>query len=137
MPAITFSRVDLPVPLAPTRPARSLGVMSQSSPSNSSLCPNRLPAPASCNIPQPFSLSEKKIESVTDIALQFSALHDGVEEPVLNQKFALLETFRKFLADGLLNHARTREANQRAGLRDIQITQHGKACSYATRRWIG
>ena len=30
MPAMVLSKVDLPVPLPPTKPVRSLGVMSQS-----------------------------------------------------------------------------------------------------------
>ena len=47
MPARILSSVDLPVPLAPTMPARSLGVTSQSRFSKSSLGPKRLPAPES------------------------------------------------------------------------------------------
>ncbi|OLB22716.1 MAG: hypothetical protein AUH15_05450 [Acidobacteriales bacterium 13_2_20CM_55_8] len=39
-----FITVDLPVPLAPTRPTRSRGVIIQSAPSNRSLCPYRFPA---------------------------------------------------------------------------------------------
>src|SRR5215472_4960599 len=47
MVARIFSSVDFPVPLPPTTPTRSLGVMSQSRPSNRSLWPNRFPAPES------------------------------------------------------------------------------------------
>ena len=45
MPHRILSRVDLPVPLAPTRPVRSLGVISQSQFSKRSLWPKRFPAP--------------------------------------------------------------------------------------------
>src|SRR5580700_5012934 len=50
MPANTLSSVDLPVPLPPTRPVRSSGVISQFASSKSSLGPNRLPAAESCSI---------------------------------------------------------------------------------------
>src|SRR5580704_13176110 len=49
-PASTLSRVDFPVPLAPTRAVRSLGVMSQSAFSNNTRGPNRLPAEESWSI---------------------------------------------------------------------------------------
>src|SRR5579871_37960 len=45
MPPRIFSRVDLPVPLAPTMPTRSRGPIVQSRFSNSSLGPKRLPPP--------------------------------------------------------------------------------------------
>ena len=47
MPARILSSVDLPVPLAPTMPMRSLGVIIQSTFSKRVLGPNRLPAPVS------------------------------------------------------------------------------------------
>src|ERR1700733_3638256 len=50
MPARIFSSVDFPVPLPPTRPVRSSGVMSQLAPSNNSLWPKRLAPSARCNI---------------------------------------------------------------------------------------
>ena len=37
---------------------------------------------------------------------------------------ALLEAFRQLLADGLLDHARAGEADQRAGLGDVHVAQH-------------
>jgi hypothetical protein len=43
-PARIFSSVDLPVPLPPTRPVRSSGVISQFTSSKRSFWPNRLPA---------------------------------------------------------------------------------------------
>src|SRR5580658_2630024 len=47
MPASTLSNVVLPLPFAPTRPARSWDVIIQLRSSNSSLGPKRLPAPES------------------------------------------------------------------------------------------
>src|SRR5689334_9581822 len=47
MPYRILSSVDLPVPLAPTMPTRSLGVTSQSRFSKRVLGPNRLAAPVS------------------------------------------------------------------------------------------
>src|SRR5579863_8707098 len=49
-PARIRSNVDLPVPLPPTRPVRSPGVICQSIFSNRSLWPKRLPARVSCSI---------------------------------------------------------------------------------------
>lgn len=43
-PPRIFNRVDLPVPLAPTRPTRSCAVSIQETPSNSTFGPNRLEA---------------------------------------------------------------------------------------------
>jgi hypothetical protein len=48
---------------------------------------------------------------------------DGVQHSVLQQKLAALEPFRQLLADGLLDHARAGEADERAGLGDVQVTR--------------
>ena len=50
MPARILSRVDLPVPLPPTRPVRSSGVISQLASSKRSFWPKRLPAAESWSI---------------------------------------------------------------------------------------
>src|SRR4051794_22031748 len=55
MPARILSSVDLPVPLPPTRPVRSSGVMSQLASSKRSFWPKRLPAEESWSIPLLFS----------------------------------------------------------------------------------
>jgi hypothetical protein len=55
MPARIFSSVDLPVPLPPTRPVRSSGVISQLTSSNNNFWPNRFPAAESWSIPPIFS----------------------------------------------------------------------------------
>src|SRR5271170_7378931 len=55
MPARIFRSVDLPVPLPPTRPVRSSGVMSQLASSKRSFWPKRLPAAESWSISLLFS----------------------------------------------------------------------------------
>ncbi len=50
MPASVFSRVDFPVPLAPTNAVRSPGVISQFAPSKRIRGPKRLPAEVSCSM---------------------------------------------------------------------------------------
>ena len=55
---------------------------------------------------------------------QLVAMHDHVDHAVLGQIFGALESFRQFLADGLLDHARAGEADQRAGLGDLHVAQH-------------
>ena len=42
-----------------------------------------------------------------------------------SQIFGALEAFRQLLADGLLDDARAGEADQRAGLGDLDVAQHG------------
>ena len=55
---------------------------------------------------------------------------------MLQQEFAPLESFGQLLADGLFDHPRTRKSNKRAGFRDIQIAQHGKARGDTTCRRV-
>ena len=56
---------------------------------------------------------------------------------MLQQELAALETFGKLLADGLLDHARAGEADQRARLADVQVAQHGEAGGDAARGRVG
>ena len=58
-------------------------------------------------------------------------------KPCSQQKLAALKAFRQFLADRLLDDARTRETDQRAGLGDVQVAQHGEAGGDAARRRVG
>ena len=48
-----------------------------------------------------------------------------VHHAVLLQIFGALKPFRQFLADGLLNDARSGEADKRARLRDVHVAEHG------------
>src|SRR2546421_820594 len=69
---------------------------------------------------------EEKFQRLVQIAFQFRSLHDGIQEAMLQEKFTGLKTIRKLLADGLLNHARAREADQRARFGDVQVAKHGE-----------
>src|SRR5207245_6430391 len=51
----------------------------------------------------------------------------SVDEAVFKHKLRALKTVREFLADGLLDDARAGETNQRAGLRDVEVAEHGEA----------
>src|SRR6195256_1026947 len=82
-------------------------------------------------------LRQEKIERGRDISLQVLAMNDGVEKTVLQKKFGRLKTFGKFLADGLFNDARPGKTDERAGLGDVDIAQHGIARSDAAGRGIG
>ena len=47
-----------------------------------------------------------EIKSASNVRLHVLAMDHRVQHSVLHEKFAGLEAFRQFLADGLLNHAR-------------------------------
>src|SRR5262249_40925462 len=64
-------------------------------------------------------------------------MHDRIDHAVFNEKFAALKSFGKFLTNGLLNHTRTRKADQGAWFGDIQIAKHGETSGHAARSWIG
>src|SRR5438477_3831011 len=69
--------------------------------------------------------THEQFERVTKVGFHLFAMDHGIEESVLEQKFVTLEAFRQFLADGLLDNARSCEADQRSGFCDIQVAQHG------------
>src|SRR6267154_3126520 len=82
-------------------------------------------------------LSQEKIECRRNVGFQVLAMDNRVEETVLQKKFGPLETFGKLLPYGLFDTSRPGESNQRAGLGNIEVAQHGIACSDATSRGIG
>ena len=51
-------------------------------------------------------------------------VHHHVDHAVIAQIFRFLETFRQFLANSLLDNAWTGEADQCAGLRDMNVAKH-------------
>src|SRR5258708_22112903 len=75
---------------------------------------------------------QKQVEGAGDKGLEVLAMDDGVEESVLEQKFGALKSLGKFLADGLLDDARTGESNERAGFADVEVAEHGETRSNAT-----
>ncbi len=68
---------------------------------------------------------------------QIVAMHHHVDHAVLLQIFGALEAFRQLLADGLLDHARAGEADQRAGLGDMHVAEHGVGRGHAAGGRIG
>ena len=52
-------------------------------------------------------------------------MHDFVDHALFQKIFRALEAFRQFLADRLLDHARSGKADERVGLGDMDIAQHG------------
>ena len=68
---------------------------------------------------------------------QVVAMHHHVDHAVVAQIFGLLEALRQLLADGLLDDARTGEADQRAGLGDVDVAEHRVGRGDAAGRRIG
>ncbi len=64
-------------------------------------------------------------------------MHDHVDHAVVAQIFGLLKAFGKLLADGLLDHARTGEADQRARLGNVHVAEHRVGRGNAAGRRIG
>src|SRR5271167_1013601 len=67
-----------------------------------------------------------EVQRARDVVPEIAAMHDGVEHAVLEEKFAALEAFGQLLADGLLDHTRPGEADERSRFGDVQIAQHGE-----------
>ena len=64
-------------------------------------------------------------------------MHDHVDHAVRQEVLGALEAFGQLLADRLLNDARTRKANERARLGDVDVAQHGVGGRHAARRRVG
>src|SRR5882672_897015 len=82
-------------------------------------------------------LSQEKIECRRNVGFQVLAMDNRVEEPVLQKKFGPLKTFGKLLPHGLFDDTRPGKSNQRARLGNIEVAQHGIACSDAASRGVG
>src|SRR5215467_14146698 len=67
-----------------------------------------------------------ELQRARNVCLHLFAMHNGVKHPVLEEKFATLESRGKLLSNGLFDHARTGEADQRSRLGNIQIAKHGE-----------
>src|ERR1700679_3057281 len=82
-------------------------------------------------------LAAEEIEGLADLGLGVLARNDGVEESGLEQKFGGLKTFGEFLADGLLDDARTGETDERARFGNVEVAEHGVTGVNATSLGIG
>ena len=72
-----------------------------------------------------------------DRLAELVAVDDHVDHAVVAQIFGALEAFGQLLADGLLDDARAGEADQRAGLGDMDVAEHGVGGGDAAGRRIG
>src|SRR5260370_29456476 len=77
------------------------------------------------------------MEGGGDKGFEILAVDDGVEEAVLKQEFGALKAFGEFLANGLLDDARAGETDERAGLANVEVAEHGEAGGNATSGGIG
>ena len=65
------------------------------------------------------------------------AMDDAVNHAVIQQEFAALKPFWKFLAYRLFDNARPSKPNQGARLGDVEIAKHCEAGGHAACRGIG
>ena len=70
-------------------------------------------------------------------AAELGPRNDGVDETVVLEIFSRLKVIGQFLTQRLFNHPTTGKPNQGLRLSQNQITQHRKACGYATRGGVG
>ena len=69
--------------------------------------------------------------------LQLLAVDDHVDHAVGEQIFGALESFGQLFADGLFDHPLPGEADQRAGLGDLDVAEHRIGCGDAAGRRVG
>ena len=80
---------------------------------------------------------EAAAHSRATVRLQLMAVHHHVDHAVLLQIFGALEAVGQLLADGLLDDARPGEADERAGLGEMDVAEHGVGRRDAAGRRIG
>ena len=66
--------------------------------------------------------------------LQVTPIHYEIEKAVFEQELAPLKPVRQLLTEGLFDDTRAGEADQRLGLRDVQISPASRS-SRSRRRW--
>ena len=76
------------------------------------------------------------LRQVRKHSAQLRALHNRVDEPVLQAEFSRLEAFGQGLFDSVLNHATTGETDKRMRFGYDYIALHGKRCRHTTRSRI-
>ncbi len=72
-----------------------------------------------------------EVDRPRDFALQVRAAHDAVNEAMLQEEFAGLESLGQFDANRGLNHARAGKTDQGTWLGEDHIPQRGKAGRHA------
>src|SRR5690606_14914011 len=76
-------------------------------------------------------------QQMGDALTHLMTMQNHINRTMFQQKFAALETFRQFLAHGLLDNPRARETNQSVRFSNIEVTQHSEAGRYTTKDRIG
>ena len=76
-------------------------------------------------------------QQMRERAAQLVALHDGVDQAVLERELGGLETLGQLLLDGVLDDALPREADERARLGQDDVALHGERRGDAARRGVG
>src|SRR5438132_14284932 len=61
----------------------------------------------------------------SDGRFHLGACRDDVDHAVFDEELRALESVRKCLTDGLLDHSRSGEPDERLRLRQIEIAKHG------------
>src|SRR3989475_3427632 len=75
--------------------------------------------------------SPEQAEELRQPLAHLLAVHDPVDHPVLEEELAPLKPLRQLLTDGLLDHARSGEADQRARLGEDDVAEEGKGGRHA------
>ena len=71
--------------------------------------------------------SLQEVERADEVILEFLSRDNGVKEALFKQELGALKALRELLPDGLLDNSRTCEADERSGLGDVQVAEHGEA----------
>ena len=80
----------------------------------------------------PFQI--KRRQHTGQVRTHLQPAHDLINQAMLQQKLRALETRRQGLLRGLLDHARTRKADEGPRLRDVEIAKGRKAGRDPTHR---
>src|SRR5262245_42839645 len=87
--------------------------------------------------PSAASLGQQQAEAPGERLLQLAPVDHHVEHAVLKQELGALEARGQLLPDRLLDHARTREADQRARLGHVEIAEHRERSRDAAGGGVG
>src|SRR5207253_1973238 len=91
--------------------------------------PARAPARTAPGTPRrrtPPTSSRQQPEQLRQLLAHLLAVDDGVDHPVLQKELAPLEPLGQLLADGLLDHPRPGESDQRLRLGEDDVAEKGE-----------
>ena len=79
----------------------------------------------------------QKVHQPRDFAAEVFAVDDEIDEAVLLEELAPLKPFGQLDLDRVPDRARPGEADQRLGLGDDEVAEHGEARGHAAGRRVG